>query len=71
MTNISDKLVTLHELIEQSYYRAKQGRLSESHDLYMRAFLIAENMLKTNHPSVFLESEYEFLNEIIDRFNNE
>lgn len=71
MTSISDRLVTLHELVEKSHMLSQLGRYAESNDYYIRASIIAENLIKTHDTSMFTESELEFISKILSDFNYE
>lgn len=69
--NISDRLITMYEMVQRSYELADKGYAAESNELYAKAFKIAENMLKIYEPSMFSDDEITFLNNIIKTFDYE
>lgn len=69
--NISDRLSHLYEMVDESYILAKQGRVMESDELYLKCYTIAYNMLATHDSAMFSEDELNFLNKIISEFNYE
>lgn len=68
---ISDRINTIHDLIQKSYELADQGKSSQSNEIYSRAFIIAENLLKTHDNTMFSDEEIDFLKKIITTFDYE
>jgi|LauGreDrversion4_2_1035121.scaffolds.fasta_scaffold104630_3 hypothetical protein len=68
---ISDRINTVYDLIQRSYDLADHGKSSESNDVYGKAFIIAENLIKNNDIAMFSDDELDFLKKIITTFNYE
>lgn len=71
MTSISDRLAYVNELIFRSYEMSKIGFTNQSNDLYNKAFIIAENILKNNDHGLFSDEEIMFLKKIVEESNYE
>lgn len=68
---ISDRINTVQDLVQKSFELADRGKSSESNEIYSRAFIIAENLLKTNDIAMFSDDEIDFLKKIITTFDYE
>jgi len=68
---ISDRINTVYDLVQKSYELADHGKSSESNQIYSKAYMIAENLLKTHDNAMFSEEEIDFLNKIITTFDYE
>ena len=66
---ISDRINTVHDLVQKSYELADHGKSSQSNEVYARAFVIAENLLKIYDNTMFSDEEIDFLKKIITTFN--
>lgn len=69
--NISDRIANLYEMVDESYLLARQGRILESDELYVRCYTAAYNMLANFDSGMFSEEELNFLNKVISEFNYE
>ena len=65
---ISDRLVNIKRLMDQSYYYAKNGNLNQSNDVFIQAYLEAKNLIDHNDIGMFDENEHNFLKKIIKEF---
>ena len=58
-------------MIEHCYDLSREGKISQSDELYLKCYTIAYDMLATYHASFFSDEELNFLNKIIAEFNYE
>lgn len=68
---LSDRINAVYDLVQKSYELADNGRSAESNQIYIKAFTIAENLIKYNDIGMFSDDELDFLKKIITTFDYE
>jgi hypothetical protein len=65
---ISDRIINVRRLMEQSYSKAKSGNLNHSNDIFIQAYLEAKDLIDNNDAGMFDDDEHKFLKKIIKEF---
>ena len=58
-------------LMDKSYHCAKYGKLNESNDIFIQAYLESKDLIDNNDIGMFDDDEHRFLKKVIKEFEIE